>query len=371
MFHSAKSQKVKGDNGRYDLKPHNLKNVDIVILWSRYENGFYIIPSEIIRGKIAFIANARSEYAQYINNWSILGESNNDNVDGTPLGTAGEYRVISELLSRGYSIFNPIIDNGCDLYIGGFKGIQVKTAKSYNATTPYIHKSYNFNLKASKQPNYLEGEEHHVKSHDLNGVDYIILWAIGDGFYIIPADKIRGSMSLQFTADHDKRTKVKWSQWIPYKNNWDVLKGIVPEHRVRKPFKCLKCQYEWNSYVPNPTRCPKCHTRWANDGVKAECHCKRCGNIWHTTIKPTWCPKCHTKLWDVEKVEHLIDKERAKALYLEGYSCSQIAKMLGFGTVTIWKVLKELNILRSRIEALKLSQVQRNIGEIPNGVNTE
>lgn len=371
MFYSAKS---KTERKRYgdsiQLEPHLMSNEDNVILWTVITDRFYIIPTNDIRGMHSIVIN--KPWDKYMDNWGILGKVDHDNISGNIIGRAGEYRVISELISRGYDVSLPIVDNGVDLYIDNQKGIQIKTAKAYDATTPYIHKSYNFNIKLSQpSKNVYISQGKHVKAHTLEGVDYIILWAIGDNFYIIPADRVRGKMDIQFTADHDKRTQVKWNEWLPYQNNWDVLKGILPKHRQRREYKCRKCGHSWQSLVPNPTRCPKCHTRWKVDGRMALCHCRRCGHNWKSYIKPNTCPKCQSHKWDVEKIDRMLDVDRMKELYLEGYSCKDIGQRLGFCTVHIWKAVKKLGIMRERIEALNLAWSRKKVGEIQNDISIE
>ncbi len=237
----------------------------------------------------------------------------------------------------------PALDDGADLYIDDSKGVQVKTAQPYDVMKSYLHKTFMFNLKLSPTTKDYGGSSNpQVKAHSLNGIDYVILWAIGDSFYIIPVDEVRGRVGMNFTADHDKRTQVKWNRWLPYRNNWDVLDGKLPDIKTDKHFKCNQCGYEWESYVDNPTRCPKCHCRWRIDrprkiidgkvalmtkeeisemnktecarvrwmkakGISAEevsthkqITCRQCGYTWIPIVKnPTRCAKCHCK-WDIE-----------------------------------------------------------------------
>lgn len=353
MFITAKSKKEqRKSNGQSSYEPSPLNGIDFVILWSILADRKYIIPANEIRGMINVDLDMDSEHWQkYLENWDILGEPDYKEIKGTMLGMAGEYRVISELLSLGYGVSKPIIDNGIDAIIEN-KNIQVKTAKPHNINNPTNpYRRYIFNFKMSK--NMAEYKNNiKVKPHTLENVDYVILWAIGDGFFIIPASEIRGVSSIGFTSDHDKRTKVKWNRWLPYKNNWDVLKGILPEKVGGKEFTCNQCGHHWKAFTDNPTRCPKCHARWrikrerkiVNDKVipltkeerdainKLECSrvgwqkyreqkkkegareitCQQCGKAWYPRIEnPTKCPYCGCR-WCIKRERKIIDGKVVK-----------------------------------------------------------
>ncbi len=438
FFHSSKSMKARIKDSNVKLEPHMLNNVDIIILWLAIPNEFYIMPASEIRGiaelDIREIGNYK-QWSDYLNNWSILGDMDINNISGRHMtgyvGKSGEYRVISELLFRGYDVLQPVADSGIDLYSNN-KAIQIKTARAYHTDNPYPHRSYNFNFILSATPS------HGIKVHHLERVDCVILWAVDeDDFYIIPADKIRGKTGIQFTADHDKRTQSKWNRWLPYRNNWDVLNGILPEIPDKKEFECQQCGYKWEALVVKPTRCPNCHARYhikrerqivdgqvvsltkeqKNEINKVECSrvrwakelgksiqeiesheevtCKQCGYKW-TPIKdnPEICPYCHG-FWNVDRkreiidgniiprtkeelrvissqnankrwgkdIDRIIDEDKIKELYEQGYSCPKIAKQLNLGSVTVWQVVKKFGIIRSRSEGIKLSWSDRKVND--------
>lgn len=76
---------------------------------------------------------------------------------------------------------------------------------------------------------------------------------------------------------------------------------------------CQKCQYEWQSKIPNPKTCPNCKTR-AWDGKQSlktnpiipsgtPRRCRRCGHHWisHLDRLPQTCPVCKSRLWNTPK----------------------------------------------------------------------
>lgn len=132
------------------------------------------------------------------------------------VGKAGEFRVASELLLREHEVFLPITDYGVDLILGNGKRLQIKTAFLGR------NKWYSFSLKAW----YKVGEPHKV--HSLQGVDYIICWAINDNaFFIIPASYVRGRSVIAINPSSSNahiQGRQHISQFIAFKNNWEVLK---------------------------------------------------------------------------------------------------------------------------------------------------
>lgn len=205
------------------------------------------------------------------------------NVNSLMLGKAGEYRVAAELVLRGHMIYLPGIDNGVDIIIDDGIRIQIKCGQRHMASKYQKHKNitYNFNVRSCKYSRY----SHKIlEPHPLEGVDFVICWAIDDGeFYIIPADKVRGQTTIKITADMDRRTKVKWNQWLPYRNAWEQLDGIpIKNIKKKTELECVNCGYKWLPLTEHPSRCPNCNKHW---DVKMYDHvCKRCGNEWHSNI---------------------------------------------------------------------------------------
>ncbi len=290
-----------------------------------------------------------------------------EQVKSNYLGRAGELRVASELILRGYNVFFREVDEGIDLMIGNGKRIQVKSARKHNLGTPYPHTNYGFNFLSTPSWRRNQKDERvgiltrdpKAPAHLLNNVDIVILWAVDDNdFYIIPAQEVRGKKGIQFTGDHDKRTQIKWNKWLPFLNNWDILEGHLPKQSSRNVIKCEQCGYEWIPLVSNTHRCPKCHCRWYLP-LQKELECKRCGHKWLSRINAKVCPKCHSILWEKEKVMRTIDENKVKDLYNEGYSTTQIAEQLGWSTVKIWQVTKKLGITRQREDAIRLRYSQK------------
>jgi len=190
-----------------------------------------------------------------------------------------------------------IIDDNIKIQIKcGQKQPTYRNGKLYNY-------SYKFAFRSTKYK-----DKHHSYPKNLDRIDYAICWAIDDDeFYIIPASEIQGNASVTFTSDEDKRTQVKWNKWNIYLNAWGLLKGEkIEDNRPTKEIECKQCGYKWKPSTPNPTRCPKCNSRW--DKVFYDHTCKRCGHTFHSKIEhPQKCAKCHSYVWDKEK-EPIIDR---------------------------------------------------------------
>lgn len=130
-------------------------------------------------------------------------------LSSTAIGAAGELRVMSELMLKGFNPAKSYLDNGIDLILENGKTIQVKTS----------HKSLYTKLKR-EQPTLkyqFAFQNWKNKKHNLI-VDIIICWAIEDNiFFIIPKADIN-AVGLSFTPSWSK------NKLNPYINNWKILK---------------------------------------------------------------------------------------------------------------------------------------------------
>lgn len=133
--------------------------------------------------------------------------------DPRAIGKAGEYRIASELLMRGYNPMIASVDNGVDLVLENGKTIQVKT------TTKACYGDRGKSTKASlATTRYIRGDRtHEVKD---NRADFYIIWVIPwDSFFIIPRDVIKmKGISLSFTVG-------KPDGLYRFKDCWNLLKG--------------------------------------------------------------------------------------------------------------------------------------------------
>ena len=113
-------------------------------------------------------------------------------------GSLVELRVIAELISRGYPVYSPFIQNGqADCIIEtceGFKKVQIKTARTKSRYKNYFAQIQSKNTKK----NYSE--------HD---IDYII--CEGEGKFFV--------MSLKEFGDIDK-FEISVNK---YENKWELL----------------------------------------------------------------------------------------------------------------------------------------------------
>lgn len=124
------------------------------------------------------------------------------------VGAAGELRVMSELMLRGFNPAKTYLDNGIDLILENGKTIQVKTAHGSDhkdkKNPPWLIKQYNFAFQNWKN-------KHHIKGK------FAICWCMEDNlFLIIPTEKIKTTL-LQYSPQWE-------NTWLTqYLNNWEIL----------------------------------------------------------------------------------------------------------------------------------------------------
>jgi len=140
-------------------------------------------------------------------------------MDNARVGKAGELRVASELLLRGYDVHLSIIDHGTDLLVNGAVRIQVKSAhsRSYSIMrrgAPVPCEDYTFSFKSWRRI----GSRY--EPHPLD-VDFVILWAIdADKFLIVPASCVRGRYSIRIRLLDHKKAK---SSFLRFINAWETI----------------------------------------------------------------------------------------------------------------------------------------------------
>ena len=131
-------------------------------------------------------------------------------IDSQEIGLAGELRVMSELILRGYNPAKSYIDNGIDFILEDGTKIQVKTTLKKSSDKKGFM-SYRFGMRKGNDKKKINPSSY---------CHFIICWGISDNqFWIIPANKIgnRATISLSFPL------KYKIGQFVKYLNNWDIL----------------------------------------------------------------------------------------------------------------------------------------------------
>lgn len=132
------------------------------------------------------------------------------------IGKAGELRVASELLLRGFKPALTLEIDEADIILRHGLRIQVKTSSRNK------NNSYTFTFKGWKRT---ESGDRKQEKHELQNIDFVILWAIDDNeFFIIPAGTIRARkascLSISFPGQKTSKTR---QFLLPYKNQWDLL----------------------------------------------------------------------------------------------------------------------------------------------------
>ncbi|MBI2653595.1 hypothetical protein HYX02_02170 [Candidatus Woesearchaeota archaeon] len=135
-------------------------------------------------------------------------------------GKLGEYRIIVELLKRGYNVFEVVDDNeGIDFVIrlpnGRYIEIQAKYKKD-----GYFNQFY---MRKEPSDNYF----------------FIFYWADEDHFWIVPSKEIKEKASYQQdgvwknTYTINLTSGVQRETFKDYKDKWDLLEREV-EKQVKE-----------------------------------------------------------------------------------------------------------------------------------------
>lgn len=135
-------------------------------------------------------------------------------VDISPsaLGRAGEHRVVSELLLRGFHPLLATVDDGIDIILGNGPTIQVKTSRSprYQGDKPI----YPFGFQSTRW----EGGRSVKRGRML--ADFAICWCVPpDRFYVIPRSVIGARQSVSIPTSGARK-----SMFDPYLDAWGALR---------------------------------------------------------------------------------------------------------------------------------------------------
>ena len=130
-------------------------------------------------------------------------------VDTNRLGLAGELRVMSELLLRGYDPAKSYLEEGADILLTNGISIEVKTSYRHKATKRNPNGVYHFSFVGRRKN----------RKQKLCNTNIVICWCVDDDvFYIIPSKKIT-AQGIAFVK-HDGRC---WHQYLKYKEAWNLL----------------------------------------------------------------------------------------------------------------------------------------------------
>lgn len=152
-----------------------------------------------------------------------------DTISSLVIGRAGELRVCSELLVRGFRPAIYEIDDGTDILVGG-KAIAVKTSLKPMYTKNSYSWKYGFNLRPLQTKKVKDGHlDYRPDYREKNDFFIFCLWDI-NVFYIIPSKELGAKVSLVISAPSEKRIYKRHkeyksiSKYERYKNNWEILR---------------------------------------------------------------------------------------------------------------------------------------------------
>jgi len=133
-------------------------------------------------------------------------------INSQELGLAGEFRVMSELIFRGWNPAKSYIDNGIDVILQNGVRVQIKTSRkkaSVRSDNRGSAECYRFTLK--------RGDYNNRKTLSSKNVDFLICWGIEtNNFWIIPTDKVDGLSQIAIPLS----SKGKYRRYL---NNWKLL----------------------------------------------------------------------------------------------------------------------------------------------------
>lgn len=139
------------------------------------------------------------------------------------IGRAGELRVASELLLRGYRVHLSLVDSGSDLILDNGKKIQVKCC--HNCPNPK-QKCHRYVFAFKHWQGKKEGKRVQRYTGLASEVDFVILWCIDDNqFFVIPANKVLGRKTITIYTQQKHHRRKSWTE--DYKNNWKLLEDSL------------------------------------------------------------------------------------------------------------------------------------------------
>lgn len=143
----------------------------------------------------------------------------------TIIGMAGNLRVASELMLRGFDVSSPYVDSGIDLYVNGIVRIQVKTAHIFTKQfSTGQQPCYNFFLARGPKA---KGKGISTKSERRkfsDKCDFVILFGIEQNrFWIVPAALLDNRMSISLGPD------VRW-----YDIDGDQINSMLAEGKDQR-----------------------------------------------------------------------------------------------------------------------------------------
>ena len=130
------------------------------------------------------------------------------------LGLAGEFRVMSELLLRGFNPAKSYLENGADLILENGVTVEVRCSHIYKQKS----------RKSESEPllKYTLKTATGAHGYRMSDADFIIFWCIDDNwFFIIPKEEFQTHKGYYIS----KRGGV--SKLDAYKDAWDLLRGKI------------------------------------------------------------------------------------------------------------------------------------------------
>ena len=182
-------------------------------------------------------------------------------VQNLKTGQAGVYRVVAELLLRGFNAAIPIVDTGCDLIVEGLVRVQVKSGH-LREHPGYPNGVYMFDFRQSP----IVTGKNNIRKRGVrayaNDVEFLVLWGIEQGrFWIVPAERVAGR-TLISVGPETQWHKINNQRVLSLKESGKTLNQIASELEVSR--ETIKRRMRGKHAIPKyPTfEVRECEGRW-------------------------------------------------------------------------------------------------------------
>jgi hypothetical protein len=156
-------------------------------------------------------------------------------------GQAGNYRVASELLLRGYNVYFPAADTGVDILVEGCVRVQVKSAHLTRTNHSPDNWRAHYSSLASLYGFRLSGMRHMKGTRTVKATprdftkecDFLVLWGIEENrFWVIPSALItrRCTVVLGSIPERDLwrlRQDSNMQRMRNCEGKWDLIAGSI------------------------------------------------------------------------------------------------------------------------------------------------
>jgi len=131
--------------------------------------------------------------------------------NGIYIGEAGELRVLSELLLKGFKPSKYIVDDGIDIVLDNKKTLQVKTCNSLNRN----QNNTDYYMVGLTSAIYKRGYRKVYRQKMI--ADFLIIWIIPtNSFYVLPQIEVGNKVCIGISTS-------KKCKYEKFRERWELL----------------------------------------------------------------------------------------------------------------------------------------------------